>query len=234
VRFADEIVDTYRGNEKELILKEFREETFKAIQRKISFNPIIHSFQLTVNHYQIEPDLISAFLDSMAMDIHQNQYNNEEYKKYIYGSAKVVGLMCLHVFVSNQQDFKRLKPYALSLGAAFQKINFLRDLQSDYLERGRVYFPAVDFSKFNPKDKIQIESEIASDFSHAFEGIKQLPNNSQLGVLLAYKYYMKLFASIKAQPIENLLRIRIRISNFEKILILIRVLLVDSILIRWR
>jgi phytoene/squalene synthetase len=174
VRFADEIVDTYRGNEKELILKEFREETFKAIQRKISFNPIIHSFQLTVNHYQIEPDLISAFLDSMAMDIHQNQYNNEEYKKYIYGSAKVVGLMCLHVFVSNQQDFKRLKPYALSLGAAFQKINFLRDLQSDYLERGRVYFPAVDFSKFNPKDKIQIESEIASDFSHAFEGIKQL------------------------------------------------------------
>jgi 15-cis-phytoene synthase len=150
VRFADEIVDTYDGNEKALLLEEFRNETFKAIQRKVSFNPVLHSFQQVVNHYNIDHDLINAFLDSMAMDLNMDEHDNESYKKYIYGSAEVVGLMCLKIFVdSNEDEYKALKPYACALGSAFQKVNFLRDLKSDYKERGRIYFPGVDFGTFS-------------------------------------------------------------------------------------
>lgn len=225
VRFADEIVDTYSGNKKEAVFNEFKQEAFNAIERKISFNPIIHSFKLTFNRYEMDIELVKSFLTSMEMDLYQINYDPEAYKKYIYGSAEVVGLMCLHVFVNNPNEFKRLKPYALALGSAFQKVNFLRDLRSDYYERGRVYFPSADFTRFTPRDKMNIESEIESEFNYAFEGIKQLPKSCRFGVLLAYKYYAQLFRKIKAQPIESLLNNRVRISNLEKIFILLRLLI---------
>ncbi len=221
VRFADEIVDTYDGSEKALLLEEFRNETFKAIQRKVSFNPVLHSFQQVVNQYNIDHELITAFLDSMAMDLNMDEHNNETYKKYIYGSAEVVGLMCLKIFVdSNEAEYKALKPYACALGSAFQKVNFLRDLKSDYKERGRVYFPGVDFDTFAEADKILIEADIAAEFAYACIGIKRLPENCRLGVYAAYKYYLRLFEKIKNQPPSALLNNRIRVPNSEKLYVL--------------
>ncbi len=221
VRFADEIVDTYAGEDKALLLDEFKQETFKAIERRVSFNPVLHSFQEVVNNYNIDHDLITSFLNSMEMDLDMNLHNDESYKEYIYGSAEVVGLMCLKIFVKNDADmYNSLKPYASALGSAFQKVNFLRDIKSDFADRGRIYFPGVDFSTFSEDDKILIEADILSEFDYAKEGIKRLPKNCRLGVYSAYKYYLKLFDKIKAKPARVLLNERIRVPNGEKIYLL--------------
>jgi 15-cis-phytoene synthase len=221
VRFADEIVDTYEGNDKVQLLEEFRQQTFQAIQRGVSFNPVLHSFQEIVNAYKIDHELIIAFLDSMAMDIDMDTHTSDSYKKYIYGSAEVVGLMCLKVFVNgNYAQYEELKPYASALGSAFQKVNFLRDIKSDYKQRGRVYFPDVDFEDFTPDKKLFIEDDISSEFDYALVGIKKLPVNARLGVYSAYKYYLRLFHKIKSKSPEKILDARIRVPNGEKFFIL--------------
>jgi 15-cis-phytoene synthase len=221
VRFADEIVDTYEGDDKAQLLQEFREETFTAIKRKVSFNPVLHSFQKVVNEYNIDHELISAFLDSMAMDLNMDEHSYDSYKKYIYGSAEVVGLMCLKIFVENDEaKYQQLKPFACTLGSAFQKVNFLRDIQSDFSERGRVYFPGVDFKAFSEADKILIQADIEAEFDYAREGIKRLPENCRLGVYSAFKYYLKLFEKIKNKPACAILNNRIRVPNGEKLFVL--------------
>lgn len=221
VRFADEIVDTYEGSDKAILLKEFRDETFTAIKRKVSFNPVLHSFQKVVNEYNIDHELITAFLDSMAMDLNMDEHNFDSYKRYIYGSAEVVGLMCLKIFVENDEaKYQALKPYACALGSAFQKVNFLRDIHSDFSERGRVYFPGVDFNSFSEADKILIQADIEAEFDYAREGIKRLPENCRLGVYSAFKYYLKLFEKIKSKPACAILNNRIRVPNGEKLFVL--------------
>ncbi len=176
VRYADEIVDTFHDFDKAALLEEFKAETFKAIEKGISLNPILHSFQLVVNEYQIDKHLIEAFLFSMEMDLYKKRFDDSKYEEYIYGSAEVVGLMCLKVFCKgNDSEYQTLMPSAKKLGAAFQKVNFLRDLKSDYEERGRVYFPGVDFKQFTPEVKKQIEEDIAKDFEEALVGIMKLP-----------------------------------------------------------
>ncbi|MEM6698231.1 MAG: phytoene/squalene synthase family protein, partial [Bacteroidota bacterium] len=189
VRFADEIVDTFHDYPKADLLQQFRLDTYKAIEEKISLNPVLHAFQEVVHRYQIERELIDAFLDSMEMDLHFDRYEDRLYKQYIYGSAEVVGLMCLRVFCDgNEEQYQRLKAPACSLGSAFQKINFLRDMKSDFDDRGRVYFPGVDFRRFSQQDKLQIEADIKKDFDHAYLGIVQLPKSARFGVYLAYVY----------------------------------------------
>jgi len=196
VRFADEIVDTFHDYNKAELLAQFRLDTYKAIADGISLNPVLHSFQEVVNKYGIEQELIDAFLDSMAMDLHYETYEDSLYKTYIYGSAEVVGLMCLRVFTEGDTaEYDRLKAPACSLGAAFQKINFLRDMKSDFDERGRVYFPEVDYTNFTQKDKEEIEADIKKDFDDAYKGIVELPTGSRFGVYLAYVYYINLFNS---------------------------------------
>ncbi len=221
VRFADEIVDTFHHQDKKDILARFKQETYDAIQKKFSTNPILHSFQWAVNEYQIDHEYIEAFLYSMELDLYKNSYNREEYHRYIYGSAEVVGLMCLRVFYHNQDNaFQALIAPARKLGEAFQKVNFLRDMLSDFHDRGRVYFPEVDFENFNIQMKKDIEFEIYNDFSEAYKGIKGLRKDVRLGVLLAYEYYLKLLLKIeKAQPGE-LLEKRFRISNWRKLILL--------------
>jgi len=221
VRFADEIVDTFHDKDKERLLQEFREDTYRAINDEISLNPVLHCFQDVVNTYQIPHDLIDAFLDSMEMDLNKTIYNNADLAKYIYGSAEVVGLMCLKVFLNgDQEEYERLRPYACALGAAFQKINFLRDMKSDFLDRGRVYFPNVDFNMFTESDKAYIEKDIEADFEMAFRGIKQLPSSARLGVYCAYKYYLNLFYKIRALPAETVTERRIRVSDKRKLYLL--------------
>jgi phytoene synthase len=221
VRLADEIVDTFHGHDKETLLQEFRRDTYLALERKISVNPVLHSFQETVHQFGIEPDLVDAFLDSMEMDLTGKTYDDSLYRKYIYGSAEVVGLMCLRVFCyGDSKDYERLKAPARSLGAAFQKVNFLRDLKDDYDGRGRMYFPGVDFSRFSEADKRQIEEDIHRDFEDALAGIKQLPAGSRKGVYLAYRYYVKLFRKITIRPPEQIKTERIRINNAAKMYIL--------------
>ncbi len=220
VRFADEIVDTFHQHDKATLLAEFETETYNAIERRISLNPILHSFQLTVNQYQIVPGLIEAFFHSMEMDLTKATYSCEGYKEYIYGSAEVVGLMCLYIFCEgNKEMYNNLKPYAQSLGAAFQKVNFLRDVKSDYQQLSRTYFPEVDFDNFTACVKKQIEDDIAADFTKAYEGIVQLPAKARFGVYVAYKYYLSLFKKIKKTNAENILDQRIRIPNYGKALI---------------
>lgn len=220
VRLADEIVDTFHGFDKETLLYEFRADTQKALDRKISTNPVMHAFQETVHRFGIEQDLINAFLDSMEMDLTGKTYTDSSYQKYIYGSAEVVGLMCLHVFCEgNKELYNKLMPHARSLGAAFQKINFLRDLKDDFDDKGRMYFPGVDFSCFSAMDKKQIEVDIVRDFEDALIGIKQLPNSSRKGVYLAYRYYIKLFHKISGKKPEQIKEERIRISNTSKMYI---------------
>ena len=220
VRFADEIVDTFHQHDKATLLAEFKTETYNAIERRISLNPILHSFQLTVNQYQIVPGLIEAFFHSMEMDLTKATYSCEGYKEYIYGSAEVVGLMCLYIFCEgNKEMYNNLKPYAQSLGAAFQKVNFLRDVKSDYQQLSRTYFPEVDFDNFTACVKKQIEDDIAADFTKAYEGIVQLPAKARFGVYVAYKYYLSLFKKIKKTNAENILDQRIRIPNYGKALI---------------
>ena len=221
VRFADEIVDTFHDFPKKELLDKFRIDTYEAIELGISLNPVLHSFQNVVNKYNIERDLIDAFLDSMEMDLNLNAYEDNLYQKYIYGSAEVVGLMCLRVFVNgDDQLYHHLYPSARSLGSAFQKINFLRDIKSDFDERGRVYFPGVDFRSFNLRDKLQIESDIKKDFDDALIGITQLPQGVRFGVYLAYKYYTKLFQKIKSASPSKVKEERIRVNDSRKVVLL--------------
>ena len=221
VRFADEIVDTFHNYNKAKLLERFRQETYLAIEEKISLNPVLHAFQETVHRYQIGMDLIDAFLDSMEMDLHFHTYEDSLYKKYIYGSAEVVGLMCLRVFCDGDDAYyQRLKEPACSLGSAFQKINFLRDMKSDFDDRGRVYFPGIDFTKFTNEDKIDIEADIKKDFDDAYKGIVQLPEGARLGVYLAYVYYINLFKKIKSAPAVRVQQERIRVPDRKKILLL--------------
>ncbi|MFN0274124.1 MAG: phytoene/squalene synthase family protein [Chitinophagales bacterium] len=218
VRYADEIVDTFHDWDKDTLLKRFREDTFRAIEEKISLNPVLHAFQLTVSNYNIDHALIKSFLDSMAMDLYYAKYKQENYEEYIYGSAEVVGLMCLKVFCDgDEKKYDSLKNAARYLGAAFQKVNFLRDLQSDYKERGRVYFPNIDFENFCQAEKENIEKEIDHDFKEAYSGILNLPAHSRFGVYLAYKYYLRLFKKIKQTKAERVMQARIRVSNPHKI-----------------
>jgi len=221
VRFADEIVDTFHDFPKKELLDKFRRDTFEAIESGISLNPVLHSFQNVVNKYNIENELIDAFLDSMEMDLNLNAYEDNLYQKYIYGSAEVVGLMCLRVFVNGDDNmYKHLYASARSLGSAFQKINFLRDIKSDFDERGRVYFPGVDFRSFSLGDKLQIESDIKKDFDDALLGITQLPQGVRFGVYLAYKYYTKLFQKIKSASPAKVKEERIRVKDSRKVVLI--------------
>ena len=221
VRLADEIVDTFHEHDKAKLLNRFREQTWEAIEERISTNPVLQSFQLVVHQYNIDRDLIEAFLHSMEMDLHNHSYNANAYNEYIYGSAEVVGLMCLKVFCKgDQQEYDRLKAPARSLGAAFQKVNFLRDMKSDFKERGRVYFPGVDFNYFNDQVKQSIEAEIESDFKDALKGIEQLPSTSRFGVYVAYIYYQALLRKIKNLPAQSIRNERIRVPNKEKFVLL--------------
>lgn len=221
VRLADEIVDTFFTKDQDFLLKQFREETKNAIQYQISLNPILQSFQEIVNKYQIPHHLIDAFLDSMEMDLHKKTFTKEELKSYVYGSAEVVGLMCLCVFVNgNQSLYDKLKLYACSLGSAFQKINFLRDIKSDFEDRGRVYFPNLQLTNFSDSDKRAIEQEIEAEFKHSLIGIRLLPNPVKLGVYIAYTYYWRLFLKIQLAKPDALLQKRFRIPNFQKLILL--------------
>jgi phytoene/squalene synthetase len=217
VRFADEIVDTFHDYDKKDLLDRFRTDTWKAIEDGVSLNPILHSFQKVVRDYNIEPELIETFLNSMEMDLQKKVYEDGEIENYILGSAEVVGLMCLRVFTdANDEEYERLKAPAMSLGSAFQKINFLRDLEADYRQLGRSYFPGVDLSEFNDEVKKQLEEDIEVDFKHGFEGIKQLPKGSRFGVYIAYVYYYALLSKIKNTPAQVLLHERVRIPNQKK------------------
>jgi phytoene/squalene synthetase len=220
VRLADEIVDTFHDYPKSEMLQEFKEETYKALDRKISVNPILHAFQMVVNKYSIDRDLIDKFLLSMEQDLNDIQYSSVGYKEYIVGSAEVVGLMCLKVFVNGDNDlYFKLEEPARKLGAAFQKINFLRDVKADYQELGRTYFPGVDLEKFTTDEKLKIEEDIQDDFECALEGIIKLPSSSRLGVYVAYRYYFSLFKKIKKVSSDRLMEERIRVPNTKKLLI---------------
>jgi len=226
VRVADEIVDSFNGYNKEKLLLEFRKQTFDAINEGISTNPVLNSFQAVVKKYDIDLELIRTFFNSMEMDLTKRMYNYEEFKNYVNGSAEVVGLMCLKVFVNGDlQRYEKLKPYAITLGAAFQKVNFLRDINHDYKNLGRVYFPDLNFENLNSKLKKQIESEIDNDFKFAYEGIKLLPNSAKLGVLVAFTYYKQLLKKIKEMDFDELLHRRSRISNFVKFFILLKTII---------
>jgi len=223
VRFADEIVDTFHDHDKNELLADFKRQTYDAIERGISLNPILHSFQLTVNHYKIDHNLIEAFFRSMEMDLNKFSYNQEGYEEYIYGSAEVVGLMCLYVFLNGDEaKYQTLKPYAQSLGAAFQKVNFLRDLRADFKQLNRTYFPGLDFTRFSEADKISIEQDIQKDFDQAYAGILQLPLKARFGVYVAYKYYLSLFKKIKRLEPDTIMEQRIRIPSYGKAMILVR------------
>ncbi len=221
VRYADEIVDTFHEFDKEKLLRRFWEDTYAAIDEGISMNPVLHSFQKVVHEYNIERELIESFLVSMEMDLHKGTYSEADYKKYIYGSAEVVGLMCLRVFCEgNNESYDRLKASARALGSAFQKVNFLRDIKSDFKERGRIYFPGIDFKTFTEKEKHQIEEDIQRDFDLAYQGILALPKGARLGVYLAYIYYLKLFHKIKNVPVGMIMEQRIRIPDSNKLALL--------------
>ena len=222
VRFADEIVDTFHAYNKEELLDEFKKATWQAIDRKISINPILNSFQHVVHTYNIEPELIETFLQSMETDLNKTMHSKNSYEQYILGSAEVVGLMCLRVFTNNDNIlYGKLKRPAQKLGAAFQKVNFLRDLKNDYEGLGRVYFPGINFTAFSEQEKKKIEAEIETDFKEAVDGIRLLPKTSRFGVYVAYVYYMSLFNKIRAIPSARILMERVRISNSKKIHLLL-------------
>ena len=229
VRLADEIVDTYQDKNPAAQLKLLREETGRAIRNGISFNPVLHAFQDTVNRHKIDPSYILAFLHSMEMDLYDQKYDRALYEEYIYGSAEVVGLMCLKVFCQGDDTrFNSLIKPARKLGSAFQKVNFLRDLRSDLVDRKRVYFPGLDISRFSEQDKQQIEQEIEEEFAEAQAGINQLPDNCRSGVQLALNYYRVLLKKISRKRAGELLSQRIRVSNFHKLLLLVRNLIFPS------
>jgi phytoene synthase len=223
VRFADEIVDTFHDYNKHDLIERFEKDTYLAIQEKISLNPILHSFQLVVNNYGIERDLIDLFLKSMKMDLQQKDYEQQSFERYILGSAEVVGLMCLRVFTEGDDHYyQKLKPQAMKLGAAFQKINFLRDLKADYFALGRAYFPGFELDEFNEEKKKQIEFDIEHDFKAGLEGIQQLPYGARFGVYVAYVYYYSLFTKIQSLSANKILTERIRIPDFRKYILIIR------------
>jgi 15-cis-phytoene synthase len=214
---ADEIVDTFHAYDQQSLLQEFRRDTLLAIERRISLNPILNSFQQTVHQYKIEQTLIDCFLDSMEMDLHKETHSRQSYDQYILGSAEVVGLMCLRVFTECDGElYEKLKPAAMKLGAAFQKVNFLRDLKADYKDLGRIYFPGIEMNEFTETAKQKIEREIDNDFNEAIEGIRKLPHSSRFGVYVAYVYYRKLFGKIKTLASREILNARVRISNPQK------------------
>lgn len=217
VRLADEIVDTFHEYDKKTLLDEFKKETHLAIQRGISLNPILNAFQQTVNEYKIPLEQIDTFLKSMSMDLDLSEYDQNKYEEYILGSAEVVGLMCLRVFVrGDEQQYQNLEFQAMKLGSAFQKINFLRDLKADFHSLGRTYFPGVEMSEFNDLVKNEIELDIEKDFKTGYDGIKKLPKNARFGVYMAYMYYYKLFRKIKETPASVVLNNRIRIPDNKK------------------
>ncbi|MUP41417.1 phytoene/squalene synthase family protein [Christiangramia aestuarii] len=218
VRFADEIVDTFHDYDKKKLFQDFETDLHKAIEMKISMNPILNAFQETVHKYDIQKELYNSFMDSMRLDLHKNEYlSMEEYRQYIYGSADVVGLMCLKVFVKgNEQKYEELKDSAMSLGSAFQKVNFLRDLKADYEDLSRSYFPNVDLSQLNEMNKEQIIKEIEEDFHKGLKGIAHLPVEAKFGVYTAYIYYRKLLQKLKRVPSLEIRKRRIRVPNYQK------------------
>jgi phytoene synthase len=222
VRWADEIVDTFHSQNKAALLADFERDTYVAIASGFSLNPVLHAFQWVVNEYQIDHEFIDAFLRSMEMDLEDHNYRQELYDKYIYGSAEVVGLMCLRVFCHQQPVmFDRLQGPARRLGAAFQKVNFLRDIRSDYEDRGRVYFPGLRYEHFDNERKREIEADIRADFEAAYVGIQQLPRAAKLGVHLAYVYYLKLFYKLRQAPAAQVLAERVRLPDNKKLLLLL-------------
>lgn len=222
VRLADEIVDSFHGYDKARLLSDFRRETEDALVNKISLNPILNAFQEAVHQYNISKEWIDHFMVSMEMDLHKVTYTGEAYRQYIYGSAEVVGLMCLHVFTEGDPvQFDKLKPYARKLGAAFQKVNFLRDLKDDNELLDRSYFPDVDLTTFSADDKRKIEKEIEADFTEALTGIKMLPESSRNGVFLAYCYYQRLFKKIRKLPSHRIMNERVRIPNYQKLMLMV-------------
>jgi len=223
VRLADEVVDSFHSYNKDAMIVDLERQTYQAIEERISLNPILNSFQWAVHEYAIQPALIDAFLHSMKMDLNPCAYTKNEYEKYIYGSAEVVGLMCLHVFCNRNMDlFEELKPAAKKLGSALQKVNFLRDFKSDSEELGRVYFPNVNFLHFNEADKATIVNDIKEEFREAAIGIKKLPIEAKRGVYLAFVYYKALLAKIEKTPAMNIKTQRIRIPNYNKFALLCR------------
>ena len=224
VRFADEIVDTFHSYNKKELFKRFVDDLNHSLKQKISLNPILNSFQKTVHKYNIDRDLINSFLKSMEQDLKKKKYESlHEYNEYIYGSADVVGLMCLKVFVSGRNDdYKKLKPYAMSLGSAFQKVNFLRDINDDYKKLNRVYFPGVDYGTFNEDVKNNIMIDIEKDFAKALKGIYMLPNNSKFGVYAAYKYYKRLLRKLERASYLQIKSERVRVPNYQKVDVLAR------------
>ena len=224
VRFADEIVDTFHSYNKKELFSRFVDDLNYSLIEGISLNPILNSFQRTVNKYNIDKSLIDAFLKSMEQDLEKKKYKSlKEYKDYIYGSADVVGLMCLKVFVGgNNDDFNRLKPYAMSLGSAFQKVNFLRDLNDDYKKLNRIYFPGIDYKTFNEDAKNNIMIDIEKDFTKALKGIYMLPNNSKFGVYAAYKYYKRLLRKLDRASYLQIKSKRVRVPNYQKVDVLAR------------
>ncbi len=221
VRLADEIVDTFHTFNKERLLKDFKFQTYQAIEEGISTNPVLHSFQLAANQFGITHDLIEPFFNSMEEDLDKQSHDQSSYNDYIYGSAEVVGLMCLKIFCKGDNVlYQSLLPFARSLGAAFQKVNFLRDIRSDVEERGRVYFPGVDFESFTEHDKMNIIQEVKKDFEHAYKGIIQLPMGCRLGVYTAYIYYLKLLEKIERTTAAEIMNQRIRIPNSQKLVLL--------------
>ena len=221
VRFADEIVDTFHENNKEKLLNEFEANYYKAYDEGISMNPILNAFQLTFKRYNIDDELIQAFLKSMRWDLHKFDYNEREIKEYIYGSADVVGLMCLKVFVDGDNNrYKELKPYAVRLGSAFQKVNFLRDLNADINQLHRTYFPILKHRPLNAETLSFIIDDITRDFNIARKGILMLPETSRTGVYTAYLYYLSLLRKIKKTQPQKIMESRIRISNLHKMVLL--------------
>lgn len=217
VRFADEIVDTFHHSDKAVLFNRFKKDTDRALEEGISLNPILHAFQQVYNKYSLEKEHVDLFLQSMEWDLKRADYDRTDFEQYVVGSAEVVGLMCLKVFVGgNQAEYDRLRPSAERLGAAFQKINFLRDLKADYEEMGRSYFPNLDMSRFDEQTKQLIEDEIEADFKEAYKGIIELPRSCRLGVYIAYIYYLRLFQKIRRLPSERIMEERIRIPNSRK------------------
>jgi phytoene/squalene synthetase len=226
VRLADEIVDSFHNYDRGKLLEKFKSDTSQAISESISVNPILNSFQQTVHKYRISQDLIHLFFQSMEMDLQPVNYDKQQYEKYILGSAEVVGLMCLHVFTEgNSILYEELRADAMKLGAAFQKVNFLRDMKEDYQLLGRVYFPDVDLASFTIDVKKRIEEDIRQDFDQALRGIRKLPASSKGGVYLAYIYYYSLFSKIRRLPPQRILAGRIRISNPRKLQLMLNSLM---------
>ncbi len=218
VRFADEIVDTFHDYNKELLFNDFETEMYKAIENRISLNPILNAFQQTVHQYNIQPELYEAFMKSMRLDLHKTKYlTDQEYKEYIYGSADVVGLMCLKVFVKgDEEQYNELKQSAMHLGSAFQKVNFLRDLKADYEDLDRTYFPNTDLNKLDEESKLRIIKEIEEDFEKGLKGILKLPVEAKFGVYTAFIYYRKLLKKLKKTPSLEIKNTRIRVPNYQK------------------